>query len=37
MDRRIEAAIVSELGIPAGLPYLTGFVCMQAALLEGAA
>src|SRR5829696_4152537 len=30
MDRRID----SELGIPEGLPYLTGFVCMQEALLE---
>ena len=37
MDRRIDAAIESELGIPQGLPYLTGFVCMQEALLEGAA
>ena len=37
MDRRIDAAIESELGIPEGLPYLTGFVCMQEVLLEGAA
>ena len=37
MDRRIDAAIESELGIPEGLRYLTGFVCMQEALLEGAA
>ena len=37
MGRRIDAAIESELGIPEGLPYLTGFVCMQEALLEGAA
>ena len=37
MDRRIDAAIESELGIPKGLPYLTGFVCMHEALLEGAA
>ena len=37
MDRRIDAAIESELGIPQGLPYLTGFVCMQEAFLEGAA
>ena len=37
MDRRIDAAIESELGIPEGLPYLTGFVCMHEALLEGAA
>ena len=37
MDRRIDAAIERELGIPQGLAYLTGFVCMQEALLEGAA
>ena len=37
MDRRIDAEIESELGIPEGLPYLTGLVCMQEALLEGAA
>src|SRR5215207_5378747 len=37
MDRRIDAAIERELGIPKGLPYLTGLVCMQEALLEGAA
>jgi len=37
MSRRIDAWIESELGIPEGLPYLTGFVCMQEALLEGAA
>ena len=37
MDRRIDAAIERELGIPEGLPYLSGFVCMQEALLEGAA
>ena len=37
MDRRIDAAIERELGIPEGLPYLTGFVCMHEALLEGAA
>ena len=37
MDRRIDAAIESELGIPEGLPYLTGFVCMHEALLKGAA
>ena len=35
MDRRIDAAIEAELGIPQGLPCLTGFVCMQEALLEG--
>jgi hypothetical protein len=37
MNRRIGAAIESELGIPQGLSSLTGFVCMQEALLEGAA
>jgi hypothetical protein len=37
MDRRIDAAIESELGISEGLPYLAGFVCMHEALLEGAA
>jgi hypothetical protein len=37
IDRRIDAAIERELGIPEGLPYLTGFVCMHEALLEGAA
>jgi hypothetical protein len=37
MDRRIDAALESELVIPKGLPYLTGFVCMHEALLEGAA
>ena len=37
MDRRIDAAIESELGIPEGLPYLTGFVFMHEALIEGAA
>jgi hypothetical protein len=37
MDRMIDAAIESELGIPEGLPYLTGFVCMHEAVLEGAA
>jgi len=36
MGRRIDAAIESELGIPEGLPYLTGFVCMHEALLQGA-
>ena len=35
MDRRIDAAIESGLGIPEGLPYLTGVVCMHEALLEG--
>jgi hypothetical protein len=37
MDRRIDATIESELGIPEGLPYLTGFVCMHESLLEAAA
>jgi hypothetical protein len=37
VDRRIDGAIESELGTPEGLPYLTGFVCMHEALLEGAA
>ena len=37
MDRRIDAAIESELGISKGLPYHTGFVCMHEAMLEGAA
>jgi hypothetical protein len=34
MDRRIDAPIEEEVGIPQSLPYLTGFVCMHAALLE---
>jgi hypothetical protein len=34
MHRRIDARIEDEVGIPQGLPYLTGFVCMHAALLE---
>jgi hypothetical protein len=37
MDRRIDATIESGLGIPEGLPYLTGFVCMHESLLEAAA
>jgi hypothetical protein len=37
MDLRIDAATERELGIPEGLPYLTGLVCMHEALLEGAA
>ena len=36
LPRAIDAAIESELGIPEGLPYLNGFVCMHEALLEGA-
>lgn len=34
MDWRIDARIEHELGIPRGLPYLTGFVCMNEALLD---
>ena len=34
MDRRIDGQIEEEVGIPQGLPYLTGFVCMHEALLE---
>jgi hypothetical protein len=34
MDRRIDARIEEEVGIPQGLPYLTGLVCMHEALLE---
>lgn len=34
MDRRIDRRTEDELGIPAGLPYLTGLVRMQEALLE---
>ena len=34
MDRRIDGHIEEEVGIPQGLPYLTGFVCMNEALLE---
>ena len=34
MRQRIESRIQDELGIPEGLPYLTGFVCMHEALLE---
>ena len=34
MRRRIDSRIQDELGIPEGLPYLTGFVCMHEALLE---
>jgi hypothetical protein len=37
MDLRIDAATERELGIPEGLPYLTGFVCMHDSLPEGAA
>src|SRR5215211_1582014 len=33
MDWRIDARIEHDLGIPRGLPYLTGFVCMHHALL----
>jgi hypothetical protein len=34
MEWRIDARIEHELGIPQGLPYLTGFVCMHEALLD---
>ena len=34
MRSRISAEIEDELGIPQGLPTLTGFVCMHEALLE---
>ena len=33
----IDSRIERELGIPQGLPYLTGFVCMHEALLEAKA
>ena len=36
MRQRIDARIETELGIPEGLPYLTGFVCMHEALLAAA-
>lgn len=34
MNWRINRRIEDELGIPRGLPYLTGFVCMHEALLD---
>ena len=34
MDRRMDGHIEEEVGIPQGLPYLTGFVCMNEAPLE---
>ncbi len=34
MEWRISRSIEHELGIPRGLPYLTGFVFMHQALLE---
>ena len=34
MELRITALIETEIGIPQGLPYLTGFVLMQEALLN---
>jgi hypothetical protein len=34
MDRRIDVRIEEEVGIPQGLPYLNGLVCMHEALLE---
>lgn len=37
MKWRIDRRIEDELGIPQGLPYLTGFVCMHEALLDAMA
>jgi hypothetical protein len=37
MKWKIDRGIESELGIPHGLPYLAGFVCMYEALLEAKA
>ena len=37
MELRITPLIEAEIGIPEGLPYLTGFVLMQEALLDGPA
>src|SRR4051812_48022874 len=37
MGWKINARIEDELGIPQGLPYLTGLVCMQEALLQAKA
>src|SRR5215204_271562 len=37
MRRRIDRRIEDELGIPRGLPYLTGFVCMHQAVLDAKA
>ena len=34
MELRITPVIETEIGIPEGLPYLTGFVLMQEALLN---
>ena len=34
MEHLISKRIEDELGIPQGLPYLTGLVCMHEALLE---
>lgn len=34
MKWRIDRRIEDEIGIPRGLPYLTGFVCMHEALLD---
>ena len=34
MELRITPLIETEIGIPQGLPYLTGFVLMQEALLN---
>jgi hypothetical protein len=37
MELRIDSLIEREIGIPQGLPYLTGFVLMREALLNSAA
>jgi len=40
MQNRVATAVASKKearGVPEGLPYLTGFVCMHEASLEGAA
>jgi hypothetical protein len=37
MIRRSDAEIEEEVGIPQGLPYLIGVVCMHEALLETSA
>ncbi len=34
MKRRIDRGVESETGIPHGLPYLTGFVCLYEGLLD---
>jgi hypothetical protein len=37
MGRAIDEPLEHELGIPQGLPYLTGLVCMHEALLQSSA